>query len=169
MLVVETVVRIRREHAADKPIKAISRDLRLSRKVVREAIRAEEGAFMYPRTTQPFPKIGPVRERLKQLLVEKDARPRKDRLKLTRVWDPLVRDCYDSSYDSVRRYAARWLLETKAAPGDGGMAFVPLMFAPGEAFQFEFSHQDVEIGGKPMRVKVAHVRLCPSRAIYLRA
>ena len=63
MLVVETVVRIRREFAAGKPIKAISRDLRLSRKVVRKAIRAEEGAFSYQRTTQPFPKIGPVRER----------------------------------------------------------------------------------------------------------
>ena len=60
MLVVETVVRIRREYAAGKPIKAISRDLRLSRKVVRKAIRAEEGAFSYQRVTQPFPKIGPV-------------------------------------------------------------------------------------------------------------
>ena len=42
----------------------------------------------------------------------------------------------------MRRYAARWLLETKTQPGDGGLAFVPLMFAPGEAFQFDFSHQD---------------------------
>ena len=33
MLVVETVVRIRREHAGGKPIKAIARDLRLSRKL----------------------------------------------------------------------------------------------------------------------------------------
>jgi transposase len=169
MLVVETVVRIRREFAAGKPIKAISRDLRLSRKVVRKAIRAEEGAFSYQRTTQPFPKIGPVRERLEQLLVENDARPRRDRLKLTRVWDLLVRECYDGSYDSVRRYATRWREETKAAPGDGGMAFVPLMFQPGEAFQFDFSHEDVEIAGQPMRVKVAHVRLCASRAVYLRA
>lgn len=40
MLVVETVVRIRREHASGKAIKAIARDLRLSRKVVRKAIRA---------------------------------------------------------------------------------------------------------------------------------
>jgi putative transposase len=45
MLVVETVVRIRREYAAGKAIKAICRDLRLARKVVLKAIRAEEGAF----------------------------------------------------------------------------------------------------------------------------
>jgi len=45
MMVVETVVRIRREHASGKPIKAIARHLRLSRKVARKAIRAPEGAF----------------------------------------------------------------------------------------------------------------------------
>ena len=37
MLVVETVVRIRREHAGGKAIREIARDLRLSRKVVRKA------------------------------------------------------------------------------------------------------------------------------------
>ena len=50
MLVVETVVRIRREHAGGKPMRAIARDLRLSRKVVRKAIGAAEGAFTYHRT-----------------------------------------------------------------------------------------------------------------------
>jgi uncharacterized protein YoaH (UPF0181 family) len=35
MLVVETIVRIRREHASGKAIKAIARDLRLSRKCQR--------------------------------------------------------------------------------------------------------------------------------------
>ncbi len=52
MLVVETVVRIRREHASGKAIKEIARDLRLSRKVVRKAIRAPEGAFDYHRSVQ---------------------------------------------------------------------------------------------------------------------
>jgi transposase len=53
MLVVETVVRIRREHAGGKSIRAIARDLRLSRKAVRKAIGAPEGAFTYHRTVQP--------------------------------------------------------------------------------------------------------------------
>ena len=53
MLVVETIVRIRREHASGKAIKAIARDLRLSRKVVRKAIRAPEGAFDYRRNRCP--------------------------------------------------------------------------------------------------------------------
>jgi transposase len=168
MLVVETVVRIRREYAAGKPIKEIARDLRLSRKVVRKAVRSPEGAFTYKRQVQPLPKIGPFRERLDVLLAQNEARPRRDRLRMTRIWDLLLREGYDGSYDAVRRYAARWLSERRKGPGDGAAAFVPLMFRPGEAFQFDWSHEDVEIGGKPMRVKAAHVRLCASRAMYVR-
>jgi hypothetical protein len=64
MLVVETVVRVRREYAGGKPIKAIARDLRLSRKVVRKAtVRAPEGSFDYHRSVQPLPRIGPFQER----------------------------------------------------------------------------------------------------------
>ena len=36
---------------------------------------------------------------------------------------------------------------------------MPLSFAPGDAYQFDWSHDQVEISGKPMTVKVAHLRL----------
>jgi uncharacterized membrane protein len=42
-----------------------------------------------------------VRERLEQLLVENDARPRRDRLKLTRVWDLLVREAFAAIYPFI--------------------------------------------------------------------
>ena len=64
MLVLETVLRIRREHAGGKPIKAIARDLRLSRKVVRKAIRSPESTFDYQRSVQPLPRLGPFQEQL---------------------------------------------------------------------------------------------------------
>ena len=169
MLVVETVVRIRREFAGGKPIKAIARDLRLSRKVVRKAIRAPEGAFDYHRAVQPLPRIGPFQERLDALLVENEGRHRRDRLRMTRIHDLLLREGFEGSYDAVRRYAARWSLARRKDPGDGAPAFIPLLFRPGEAYQFDWSHEDVEIAGKPMRVKVAHMRLCASRAVYVRA
>ena len=165
----ETVVRIRREHAAGKPIKAIARDLNLSRKVVRKAIRSPEGAFTYKRDVQPLPKIGPFKDRLEALLAENEARPQRERLRVTRLWDLLAREGYDGSYAAVRRYAIRWTSERRAGVADPALAFVPLTFRPGEAYQFDWSHEDVEIAGKPMRVKVAHVRLCASRAIYVRA
>ncbi|NIJ67273.1 transposase [Sphingomonas leidyi] len=169
MLVVETVVRVRREYAAGKPIKAIARDLRLSRKVVRKAIRAPEGAFDYHRVVQPLPRIGPYQERLDALLLENEARLRRDRLRMTRIHDLLKREGFEGSYDAVRRYATRWADARRKDPGGDVPAFIPLMYRPGEAYQFDWSHEDVELAGKPMRIKVAHVRLCASRAVYVRA
>jgi transposase len=46
-------------------------------------------------------------------------------------------------------------------------AFIPKYFAPGEAYQFDWSHEHVELGGVEQVVKVAHVRLCHSRAFLL--
>ena len=47
--------------------------------------------------------------------------------------------------------------------------FIPLWFAPGEAYQFDWSHEVVVLGGVTTTVKVAHVRLCHSRMPFLRA
>ena len=48
-------------------------------------------------------------------------------------------------------------------------AFVPLTFAPGEAYQFDWSHEIVVMDGVTTTVKVAHVRLCHSRMMFVRA
>lgn len=170
MLVVETIFRIRREARDGKPIKAIARDLRLSRNTVRKALRAREAEFTYQqRKDRPRPQTGPFRERLEQLLVQNEELPRRDRLRLTRIHDLLQREGFTGSYDAVRRYAARWSRERRVDAGDMNKVFIPLLFRPGEAYQFDWSHEDVEIAGKPMRVKVAHMRLCWSRAPFVRA
>ena len=103
------------------------------------------------------------------LLEENELLGRRDRLRMTRIHDLLVREGFEGSYDAVRRYAARWKVERRRNVGDGTTAFIPMLFQPGEAYQFDWSHEDVEIDGKPMRVKVAHMRLCASRAVYVRA
>ena len=99
----ETVLRIRREHASGKAIKAIARDLHLSRKVVRKAIRAPEADMGYRRAVQPLPKLGPFQARLDALLEDDEARPRREKLRLTRIHDLLLREGFDGSYDAVRR------------------------------------------------------------------
>jgi len=71
---------------------------------------------------------------------------------MTRIHDLLKREGFEGSYDAVRRYVARWKVARRDDPGDGGVAFIPLLFRPGEAYQFDWSHEDVEIAGKPMRV-----------------
>ena len=39
-------------------------------------------------------------------------------------------------------------------------AYVPLSFAPGEAYQFDWSHEIVLLDGVTTIVKVARMRLC---------
>lgn len=46
---------------------------------------------------------------------------------------------------------------------------MPLSFAPGEAFQFNWSHEVILLSGVTVIVKVVHVRLCHSRMLFVRA
>ena len=65
MLVVETIAKIRRAYFVDgRPIKAICRELGVSRKVVRKIIRSQATEFRYEREMQPQPKMGPWRVEL---------------------------------------------------------------------------------------------------------
>ena len=70
MFVVETIARIRRAHFVQgKSIKAICRELRVSRKIVRKVLRSDATEFRYEReAAQPQPRIGPWRNELDRLL-----------------------------------------------------------------------------------------------------
>jgi len=167
MLVVETIAKIRRAYFVQgKSIKAIVRELRVSRRTVRKVIRSEETDFGYERSSQPQPKIGPWRDQLDSLLAANAARASRERLTLIRIFEELRGLGYDGSYDAVRRYAAAWRRRESEATA---AAYVPLSFAPGEAYQFDWSHEVVVIDGVTTTVKVAHVRLCHSRMMFVRA
>jgi transposase len=167
MLVVETIGRIRREHFVQgKSIKEIARDLRLSRNTVRKVLRSEETSFSYERQVQPRPKLGRWKEELDRLLATNIEAPARERLTLIRLFEDLRALGYEGGYDAVRRYAAAWAKTNTSAAAD---AFVPLTFAPGEAYQFDWSHEIVVMDGVTTIVKVAHVRLCHSRMMFVRA
>jgi transposase len=167
MFVVETIAKIRRAHFVQgKPIKAICRELKISRKVVRKVLRSGESAFAYERTVQPLPKIGPFRDELDRILAGNEKKAARERLTLIRIFEELRGLGYEGGYDAVRRYARNWRLERVSS---SAAAFVPLSFAPGEAYQFDWSHDVVLINGATVTVKVAHVRLCHSRMLFVRA
>jgi len=167
MLVVETIAKIRRAFFVQgKAIKAICRDLGVSRKVVRKVIRSGSTEFRYEREHQPFPKIGRWRDTLDQLLLANEEKPSRERLTLIRIFEELRARGYDGGYDAVRRYAGRW---SKHRGHATAAAYVPLSFAPGEAYQFDWSHEVVLLGGVTVTVRVAHVRLCHSRMLFVRA
>lgn len=167
MLVVETIARIRRAYfIQDKSIKQICRELRVSRNTVRKVVRSGATEFSYDRSTQPRPKIDPWRFELDEMLAENARQPKRQRLTLVRVYEELRNRGYDGSYDAVRRYAASWSKETREASAS---AYVPLSFDPGEAYQFDWSHEIVILDGVTVTVKVAHVRLSHSRMPFVRA
>lgn len=167
MLIVETICRIRREHfVKGKSIKEIARALKVSRNTVRKVLRSGETSFEYEREVQPRPKLGRWRSELDRLLTANAAKASRERLTLIRIFEELRGLGYQGGYDAVRRYAKGWSREHRVMTA---AAYVPLSFAPGEAYQFDWSHEVVVLSGVTVSVKVAHVRLCHSRMLFVRA
>jgi len=164
MLNVETIRKIRQAHFRDgKGIREISRDLNLSRNTVKNIIRSGITDQKYERAVQPYPKLGPFIERLTALLQEDNDKPIRHRRSAQLLFEQLQREGYEGGYDAVRRYVGT----RKRAMGKASVkAYVPLEYAPGDAFQFDWSYEQVEIGGVQMGVKIAQFRLCHSRAPF---
>jgi transposase len=134
--------------------------------VVRKVLRSQATEFTYERTVQPRPKLGAWKAELDQILTKNLARPARERLTLIRVFEELRERGYQGGYDTIRRYARSWSRDQGGRSVD---AYVPLVFAPGEAYQFDWSHEIVLIDGVTVKVKVAHLRLCHSRMMFVRA
>ena len=164
---VDTIARVRRAfHAQGWSMKKISRELDVSRNTVRKILRSGETAFTYDREHQPLAKIGPWVEHVDRFLLTNEGKAARERLTLIGIYEEVRALGYDGSYDAVRRYAKTW---SKARGSVTAQAYVPLYYAPGEAYQFDWSHEIVLIGGVTVTVKVAHVRLCHSRMMCARA
>lgn len=142
-------------------------ELKISRKVVRKVLRSEETEFRYQRKHQPYPRMGAWRETLDRLLSANAAKPQRERLTLIRIFEELRGLGYDGSYSSGWRHAQSWAADRGSAVAE---AYIPLSFAPGEAYQFDWSHRD-----RPARRRDgdsegrANMRLCHSRMFFVRA
>jgi transposase len=161
MLSVDTISKVRIAHFVDgKGIREICRDYKLSRNTVRTIIRSGKTDQSYERNDQPRPKLGQFVVRLVELMKEDEAKPVKHRRRAQLLFEQLQREGYPGGYDTVRRYIAQWKLEAGKA---AAKVFIPLEYDPGDAFQFDWSYEKVELGGVPVEVKIAHFRLCHSR------
>jgi len=147
-------------------MKKIVRELHVSRNTVRKILRTDETDFSYERSRQPQPRIGPWQDQLEQLLSSNAGKPSRERLTLIRIFEELRGLGYEGGYDAVRRFAKSWSQNRGAVTAE---AYVPLYYAPGEAYQFDWSHEIIVISGVTVTVKVAHVRLCHSRMMFARA
>ena len=165
MLQVDQIAEIRLSLARGESMRSIARRCEISRNTVRKVVRSGQTAFSYKSREPQYRVLGPFHARLEELLALRSAQPRKERQTLLGLYEVLQSEGYAGGYDAVRRYARRWR-EEQATPAN---AYVPLVFAKGEAFQFDWSEEGVDLGGAPVKVYIAHFRLCHSRMRFCMA
>ncbi len=167
MIGVDQIGQIRRAFFEQRrAIKEISRDLRVSRTTVRKVIRGREIEFKYERGVQPAPRLGEWVEILTEILEKEANLPRRERRSTQRLFEELRGRGYDGAHDSVHRFVKSWRDERARVPAQ---AFVPMSFAPGEAYQFDWSHETIALQGLPLTIKAAHMKLSHSRMPFVRA
>ena len=160
------IAEIRRRHfVSGESISLIAQSLKLSRPPVRKALTALEEPS-YQRRHQPMPKLGEFQARLEQWLDVESRLPKRQRRTAQRLFEGLQAEGYRGSYGPVQRFVKGWKTRRPGRPA-AAPAFVPLAFPPGETCQFDWSHEEVELGGAPQTVKLAHFRLSYSRQMFV--
>ena len=166
MIGVDLIGQIRRAFFEQRrAIKEISRELRVSRTTVRKVVRSGASEFKYAREVQRSPKLGEWIEILTEILEAEGKLPKRERRSTQRLFEELRGRGYDGAHDSVHRFVKEWREERARVPAQ---AFVPMSFAPGEAYQFDWSHETITLQGLPLMVKAAHMKLSHSRMPFVR-
>ena len=155
-----------REHLS---IREIGRRTGLSRNTIRKYLRSDgiEPQFQVPERPS---KLDPFADRLAAWLKTEANRPRKQKQTLKQLHANLVSLGFDGSYNRVAAFARDWRADRqRELQTTGRGTFVPLSFAPGEAFQFDWSEDWAIIGSERTKLQVAHTKLSYSRAFIVRA
>jgi transposase len=165
VITMEMIGKIRRMHFRDgMSLHQISKRTGISRNTIRKWVRAPkpDNPPKYKRCGTPT-KITPYIEFLQKALKADSLRPRKNRRTARALFEQIKDQGYKGGYSRVTDFVRNW-------HEDGGRkakAFVPLQFAFGEAFQFDWSEEGLVVGGVYRRLQVSHMKLCASRAFWL--
>jgi transposase len=144
-------------------IREAARKFSKSRNTIRKIQQSEATQFTYQREEVQYRALGEYREELEKLLEAESVVASSKRRRLLSLYEELQGKGYEGSYSAVCRYAQRW------RDNQTGLSkiYIPLTFGKGEAFQFDWSSEEVEISGAVLKVGVAHFRLCHSRMSFI--
>jgi transposase len=151
------------------PIREIARRTGLSRNTIKKYLRAGIVEPQFQSLDRPS-KLDPFAEKLTGWLVTEQRKSRKERRTAKQMHADLVQLGFDGSYERVASFVREWKGERQRATHTTGRGtFVPLVFQPGEAFQFDWSEDWASVGGERIKLQVAHIKLSHSRAFLVRA
>jgi transposase len=151
------------------PIREIARRTGLSRNTIKKYLRAGIVEPQFQSLDRPS-KLDPFAEKLTGWLVAEQRKSRKERRTAKQMHADLVQLGFDGSYERVASFVREWKGERQRATQTTGRGtFVPLVFQPGEAFQFDWSEDWAYVGGERIKLQVAHIKLSHSRAFLVRA
>ena len=159
---------IRRWHLRDgHSIREIARLTGVSRNTVTKHLAANTIEPKFATPERPS-KIDPFAEKLAGWLKTEAGKSRKQRRTMKQLHADLVALGFTGSYARVAAFARRWRADRQREQQTTGRGtFVPLVFQPGEAFQFDWSDEGIVVGGVYHQAQVAHLKLCASRAFWL--
>lgn len=161
MFIVESIAKIRKMyHVEGKAIRAIAKELCISKNTVKKIIRSDETKLELTKYKKVKPILGNHVDVLNKLLQDNLKEPVRRRLTAKKLFEMLKKTGYIGSYESVNLIVREFRREHEAK---GKQAFVPLEFAPGDAFQFDWGEEEISLNGKIIRVKAARITLCHSR------
>lgn len=148
-----------------KSISEIARRTSLSRNTIKKWLKAPAEAQPKYRREAASNKLTPYVAMLTQALTADAHRPRHERRTARALLVQLQAQGYDGGYSRLTDFIRAWRL----GAGQAALttAFVPLKFALGEAFQFDWSEEGLVVGGIYYRLQVSHLLLCASRAFWL--
>ena len=150
-------------------IREITRRTGFSRNTIRHYLRNEIVEPVYPQRLTSS-KLDAFADKLTQWLADEARAPRKQRRTVKQMHADLCALGFDGSYDRVAVFARHWRrqqLEQKQEISKH--TYIPLQFAPGEAFQFDWSEDWAVLAGERVKLQIAHFKLSYSRAFFVRA
>jgi len=155
----------RMHHRQKKSVREIARATSLSRNTVRKYLRAEQVEEPKYRRAAGSTKLTPFVETIEQALKADAHRPRQARRTARALLQEIRAAGYTGGYTRLTDFIRAW--RAGAGQSIATHAFVPLAFALGEAFQFDWSEEALVVGGVYRRLQVAQMKLCASRAFWL--
>jgi transposase len=161
---------IRRMHLRQNlSIREIARLTGVSRNTVTKHLAANtiEPKFVTPERPS---KLDAFAEKLSAWLKTEAGKSRKQRRTVKQLHADLVALGFTGSHGRVAAFARDWRADWQREQHTTGRGtFIPLVFRPGEAFQFDWSEDHAVLGGERTKLQVAHIKLSHSRAFLVRA